>query len=156
MKLFVNFLLFSSFIALVSFSTFYPLSLVRVSSPASGLSILGESTGPNALEVRLEDGQQGKVISVTGTVYPGQNTYYNNAFRLTNQTTEAQVYKLVVLKTYPLGKGLTMELSTTNGGQDAVLAPNSSTSINVRVNSSGTGAQTPFKFTAKILTLNLN
>lgn len=156
MKLLSNFLFFSLFVFLVSAATFFPISLIATRPPNSGLSVLGESTGPNNLEVITEDSPSGRVVSISGFAYPGQNTYYNNAFKLTNQISQSQFYKLVVLKTFPLGKGLTVELSTASGGQDVVLAPNSSVSVNVRVSSSEAGDSVPFKFTAKILTLNLN
>lgn len=156
MKILSNFLLFTVFAFLISASVLFPLSLISTRPINSQLSVLGETTGPNSLEVTSEESPSGRIISVSGLAYSGQNTYYNNAFRLTNQTSQSQFYKLVVLKTYPLNRGLTMELTTANAGQDVVLSPSSSVSVNFRVSSSETGDSVPFKFTAKILTLNLN
>lgn len=156
MKTLSNFLLFSIYIFLVSVAVFSPLSLIKTRLPNSQLSVLGESAGPNNLEVTTEDSPSGRIISVSGFAYPGQNTYYNNAFKLTNQTDQSQFYKLVVLKTYPLGKGLMVELNAGGEGQNVSLSPGSSASVNVRITSQEEGDSPPHKFTAKILTLNLN
>lgn len=151
-----NFLFVSLFVLTVSLAAFLPLSFLRLKGQASAPLVLGQSTGPNSLEVTSEDSPSGRVISVSGWAYPGQNTYYNNAFRLTNPTSETQFYKLVVLKTYPLISGLTVGLNLASGGQNVTLSPNSSAAINVKVISTEEGHSVPYKFTAKILTLNLN
>ncbi len=155
MKLFVNFLLFGSFIALASVSAFYPLSLVRVSSPASGLSILGESTGPNSLQVTREAGVASSTVSVAGKAYSGQNSYYSNAFKVENNGEEYQSYKLAVLRVYPLSKDVTAEVQAGDSGIITV-APGQSVPVGILVKSQGAILGQAFEFTARISVIPIN
>lgn len=155
MKLFVNFLLFSSFVALVSFSAFYPLSMVRVSSPASGLSILGESAGPNSLQVAREAGVTSTTVFVTGKAYSGQNSYYSNAFKVENNSDEYQSYKLAVLRVYPLSKHVVVEVQS--GDSNTVLvAPRQSVPVGISVTSPDGAPGRPIEFATKISVIPVN
>lgn len=155
MKLFVNFLLFGSFIALASVSAFYPLSLVHVSSPGSGLSILGESTGPNSLQVTREDGSVNTTVSVTGKAYSGQNSYYSNAFKVENNTDQHQSYKLTVLRVYPISKDVTVEIQP--GESSAItVAPGQSLPVGILVKSQNVSLGQAFEFTARISVIPIN
>lgn len=155
MKLFVNFLLFGSFIALASVTAFYPLSLVRVSSPISGLSILGESTGPNSLQVTREAGTTSTTVSVSGKAYSGQNSYYNNAFKVENNGEDYQSYKLAVLRVYPLSKSVVVEVRP--GDSDIItVAPGQSVPVGILVKSQSDSLGQPFEFTARISVIPVN
>lgn len=156
MKLLSNFLLFSVYVFLVSAAAFFPVSLVKTRTPNSHLSVLGQSTGPNSLEVRSEDGQSGRVISVSGLAYPGQNSYYDNAFKLINNTPENQFYKLAVLKVYPLNRALSLHFGVSGESQKVFLRPGQSITIGLWLESLESGGGSPYKFTAQIVTLNLN
>ena len=149
MKLLVNFLLFGSFVTLASVSTFYPLSLIHVSSPASGLSILGESVGPNSLQIGRESNATSTVISVTGKAYSGQNSYYNNAFRVENSGEGYRSYKLTVLSAYPFSRSVAVEVRT--GESDVItVASGQSVPVGIMVRSQDVSLGQVFEFTARI------
>lgn len=148
MKLFVNFLLFSCLVVILSLATFYPVSLLRVFSPASELLVLGESTGPGGLTVASEGWVSGRVVSVSGKAYPGQNSYYNLAFRVENNSQVYQSYKIDVLKVYPLSQSL--QVSAVAGKLGVItLAPGQSQPIGIMVSEGSQTSEQPFDFTAK-------
>lgn len=156
MKLLSNFLLFSIYIFLLGVAAFYPISLIKVRSTNSLLSVLGQSTGPNNLEVSSSESSVGSVISVSGLAYPGQNSYYDKAFKLVNNTNENQFYKLLVLKVYPLSRILSLRFGDGRESQTVFLRPGESVPVSVWAQSSEAENGPPYKFTAQIVTFNLD
>lgn len=149
MKLFVNFLLFTSFLSILSLATFYPISLMRVFSGGSFL-VLGESTGPGPLTATRQGSLSGEIVSVSGRAYRGQNSYYNSAFQIENRSSQYQSYKVSVLKVYPLESLLRVSLSAKNDGV-VTLSPGQSLPVGILVSESGASSGQPFDFTAKFI-----
>jgi len=148
-------MLFGSFIGLASVATFYPLSMVRVSSSESGVAILGESTGPNTPRVARETSAVGSVFSVSGRAYSGQNSYYDGVFRVKNNSDVSASYKLDVLKVYPFARPV--KVMARVGESDTVtVAPGQSVPVGIFVESLEGVSGQPFDFTAKVSVTPLN
>lgn len=154
MKFLSNFLLFSVFTVLVSVATFYPLSMIRVVPVSQETTVLGESTGPNSLNVDQEGSISGSVVSVSGLVYPGQNSYFNSAFKIENNSDEAKTYKLSVVKVNPVGLGLSV-FATGPSGDTITIRSRDSGLVNIVVSFlEGTGS-VPIKFIARVAILSI-
>ena len=155
MKILPNFLLFSIFTLLVSLATFYPLSFLRVASSDSQTSVLGESIGPYSLDVAGGGSIPVSVVSVSGSAYRGQNSYFNGAFKIENNSDEIKNYKLSVLKVTPVGEHLTVS-ALGPFGEVVTVGPHEGVLANVIVKSTQEGELLPIKFIAQIAIIPLN